>query len=95
MFARRGEPRHPSCHQNLYRNLKQFGVSPEDITTTFNVFMDVRLNENGCLRIEPPACRVGDRIHLRALCELYVGLTACSSELTNNGRCKAVGYAVL
>ena len=94
MFARRGENNHRSCHENLFTNLAAFGIVSDDVVATVNVFMDVRLDRRGRLMLHPPKSRPGDRFSIRALRELIVGLTACSSELTNNGMCKRVAYGI-
>lgn len=94
MFERRGEPGHRSCHENLATNLARFGVVSDAVTATLNVFMDVRVDERGRVTLHPPKSHIGDRLSLRASRDLVVGLTACSSELTNNGSCKPVAYAI-
>ena len=93
MFERRGEPNHRSCHENLATALAKFGLGEDDVTATLNVFMDVRVEENR-IRIYPPPSRPGDSFELRAETDLVVALAACSSELTNDGRCKPVGYHI-
>lgn len=92
MFARRGELEHPSCHANLVFALRALGIGEGAVTTTLNVFMDVRLDERGRVRIEEPASRAGGTFAIVALQDLAVGLAACSSELTNAGLCKPIYY---
>jgi len=94
MFERRNEPDHCSCHENLYTNLARFGIVSDDVIATVNVFMDVRVDARGRVTVHAPKSQPGDRFSVRALRDLIVGLTACSSELTNNGSCKAVAYAL-
>jgi uncharacterized protein len=86
---------HPSCHENLAKNLEPFGISPDQISTTFNLFMNVVFEPSGRLHIEPPLSRAGQSILLQAEMDLLVGLTACSHEETNAGRCKPIRYEVL
>ncbi len=93
MFERRGELGHPSCHENLSRALARFGLGDDDVLATLNVFMDVRV-EGNAIKLRPPASRAGDYLELQAETSLVVAISACSSELTNNGRCKPVGYSV-
>gem|GEM_PF-4241798 len=38
----------------------------------------------------PPLSRPGDFIMLRAEMDMYVGLTACSAEMSNNGTFKPI-----
>lgn len=95
MFARRGELQHKSCHANLSTALADFGIASDRITTTLNIFMNVAIQDGGRITIGPPASSAGDFIKLEALCGLVVGIAACSSELTNNGGCKPIRYALL
>jgi len=85
---------HPSCFENLSRGLAPFGIEPDAIPTSFNVFMNVDVLPSGELRILPPRSRRGDRIVLRAEMEMIVGVTACSAELSNNGRFKPIDVRV-
>jgi uncharacterized protein len=94
MFARRGEFGHASCHANLTMSLAPFGIGADAIVASLNVFMDVRVDLNGRVTLHPPASRPGDRFELRALRDLIVGITACSSELTNAGQCKPISYEI-
>jgi uncharacterized protein YcgI (DUF1989 family) len=85
---------HPSCFENLVKNLAPFGVSPDMIPTTFNIFMNVVVLPSGELRIDPPASRAGDYILLRAEMDLIVGVTACSAEKSNNYSFKPIDVEV-
>jgi uncharacterized protein YcgI (DUF1989 family) len=81
---------HPSCFENLSRHLAPFGIAPDEIPTTLNVFMNVDILPTGELHILPPRSRAGDRLVLRAEMDMIVGVTACSAELSNNGRFKPI-----
>ena len=85
---------HPSCFANLVSSLAPFGITPDMIPTTFNVFMNVEILPSGELRILPPRSRGGDYLLLRAEMDLLVGVTACSAELSNNGRFKPIDVEV-
>jgi hypothetical protein len=86
---------HPSCFENLATALAPFGIAPETIPTTFNIFMNVEVAPNGELSILPPRSRAGDRIVLRAEMDMIVGITACSAELSNNGTFKPIDVELL
>jgi uncharacterized protein YcgI (DUF1989 family) len=86
---------HPSCFGNLARHLAPFGIAPDAIPTTFNVFMNVTVDAEGELAIRPPRSRPGDYLLLRAEMDLVVGVTACSAELSNNGSFKPIDVEVL
>lgn len=85
---------HPSCFENLARHLAPYGIGPDAIPTTLNVFMNVELLPSGELRILPPRSRPGDYVVLRAEMDLIVGITACSAELSNNGRFKPIDVEI-
>jgi uncharacterized protein len=89
------EGAHPSCFGNLCGGLAAFGVEPDAIPTTFNIFNNVDVVPAGELRIGPPRSRPGDAIELRAEMGLIVGLTACSAEMSNNYRFKPTEYEIL
>ena len=86
---------HPSCFENLVKHLAAFGIVPDMVPTTFNIFMNVEIDGRGHLSILPPRSKAGDSITLRADMDLIVGLTACSAEKSNNGRFKPIGYEIL
>lgn len=92
MFARRNEFDHPSCHANLVSALSSFGIGDDLLRATLNVFMDVRIDERGAIRIQEPASQPGGTFAIEALQDLAVGIAACSSELTNGGLCKPIYY---
>jgi uncharacterized protein YcgI (DUF1989 family) len=85
---------HPSCFQNLVEGLAPYGIAPDAIPTTLNVFMNVEILPTGELRILPPRSRAGDHLLLRAEMDLIVGVTACSAELSNNGRFKPIDVEI-
>lgn len=86
---------HPSCFENLYTSLAPFGIKPHQITTTFNIFMNVKINSTGGITVEVPTSKAGDYIDLRAEMDMVCGLTACSAEGSNNGTFKPIDYTVL
>ena len=85
---------HPSCFENLAKNLEPFGIAGDDIPTTFNVFMNVGIMPSGELEIGPPLSRPGDFVDLRAEMDLVVGVTACSAEKSNNYSFKPIDLMI-
>jgi uncharacterized protein YcgI (DUF1989 family) len=85
---------HPSCFENLYRNLAPFGIAEDAIPTTFNIFMNVDVLPSGELKIGPPLSKAGDFIDLRAEMDLIVGVTACSAEMSNNYSFKPIDLEI-
>jgi len=86
---------HPSCFENLYTNLEQFSIEPDDIPTAFNIFMNVQFDQFGKISVKPPQSKAGDYILFEAKMDLIVGLTACSAEDSNGGSFKPIHYEIL
>ena len=84
-----------SCFENLCRHLEPFGILPDTIPTTLNVFMNVRVAPDGQLTIDPPLSKAGDFIEMVAEMDLIVGVTACSAPKSNNGGFKPIGVQIL
>jgi uncharacterized protein YcgI (DUF1989 family) len=86
---------HRGCLGNLIEALKLYGITPDDIPVTFNIFMHVDVdNETGRISVLPPKSKAGDHIILQANMDLIVGLTACSAEMSNNYSFKPIGYQI-
>jgi uncharacterized protein YcgI (DUF1989 family) len=93
LYKHRGH--HPSCFENLVKAFAPFGIGPERISTTFNIFMRVDLSPDGTIAVRPPLSKPGDAIELRAEMDLICGLTACSAEGSNNGTFKPIDWKVI
>ncbi|HUF52792.1 MAG TPA: urea carboxylase-associated family protein [Dehalococcoidia bacterium] len=89
-----GQEDHPSCLSNLSAALHPFGISEDGILSAFNVFMNVSVLADGRTEIGPPLSEPGDYLDLRAEADLIIGLTACSSENTNNGTVKPIDVTI-
>jgi len=85
---------HPSCLENLTKNLEPFGLTQDDIPTAFNIFMNVQFNEKGKISVLPPTSKPGDFVRFEAMMDLLVCLTACSAEDSNGGTFKPIHYSI-
>ena len=85
---------HPSCQENLANAFHEFGIAGDRISTTFNIFMNVLVSQEGSLKIARSIAKPNDYVVLKAEMDLIVGLTACSHEETNSGECKHIEYEI-
>ena len=85
---------HPSCLENLSKNLKSEGIEVDDIPTAFNIFMNVQFEADGKLSVLPPTSKAGDYVLFEAQMDLLVCLTACSAEDSNGGSFKPIHYII-
>ncbi len=86
---------HPSCFENLYKNLEEFDIQPDEIPTAFNIFMNVQFSADGTLTVDPPLSKAGDYMLLEAEMDLIVGLTACSAGQSNNYSFKPIQFEIM
>jgi uncharacterized protein len=87
---------HRGCYGNLCAALKDFGIGPDEVGQTFNIFMNVLVDgETGKISVHTPRSKSGDYVIIRAEMDLIVGLTACSAEKSNNYEFKPIEFEVL
>ncbi|HLT33852.1 MAG TPA: urea carboxylase-associated family protein [Aquaticitalea sp.] len=92
MYNHKGK--HPSCLDNLHKNLKPYDIDQDDIPTAFNIFMNVQFDPKGNIKVLPPTTKPGDMIRMEALMDMVVGLTACAAEDSNGGTFKPINFMV-
>ena len=87
---------HQGCFGNLCEVLKPYGISPDNIPTCFNIFMNVPVdNVTGKISVLPPKSKAGDHVILKATMDLLVGITSCSAGMSNNFSFKPIGYQII
>jgi len=87
---------HRGCFGNLCEALADYGITPDEIDATFNVFMHAGMHaETGEVTVLPPKSKAGDYVVIEARMDLLVGLTACSAEKSNNYAFKPIDYVIL
>lgn len=86
---------HRGCFGNLSHVLQEYGIVPDNIPVSFNVFMHVTVDpETGKIAVLPPKSKAGNYIIIKARMDLIIGLTACSAEMSNNYAFKPIGYEI-
>ncbi len=81
-FYHNGEG-HPNCFDNINKALGE----QHAIITPVNLFMHTKINTNGSISVEEPVSKPGDKIVLKALMDITLGVAACSvSESKCNSR---------
>jgi uncharacterized protein YcgI (DUF1989 family) len=85
---------HQGCFGNLAHALQPYGVTPDQIPTAFNIFMNVNIGADGSFTVDAPKSKAGDHILFEAHMDLIVALTACSALQSNNYAFKPIHYAI-
>lgn len=86
-FYHNGEG-HPNCLDNINNALGE----QHPIVTPINLFMYTKINTDGSISVEKPLSKAGDKIVLKALMDITLGVAACSVSESNcnNGKCSAI-----
>lgn len=79
---------HPNCFDNINAALG----TAHPIIRPVNLFMHTKISGDGSFTVEAPSSRANDRIVLRALMDVRLGVAACSvsESQCNGGRCTAI-----
>ncbi len=72
------------CHENISKAVAAYGILPEDIPDTMDIFMNYH---HDCERkwwvTEEPVSKAGDYIEFRAEMDCLVGLSNCPQDILN------------
>ena len=79
---------HPNCFDNINNALNE----QRPIITPVNLFMHTKINTNGSIAVEAPISKAGDKIVIKALLNITLGVAACSvsESKCNSGKCSPV-----
>ncbi len=79
---------HPNCLDNINDALKE----DRPIITPVNLFMNTKINVDGSISVEKPLSKAGDKITIKALLDITLGIAACSvsESKCNSGKCSPV-----
>lgn len=90
-FYHNGEG-HPNCLDNINHSLGR----KHPILHPINLFMYTAIEPNGRIIVKPPLSKAGDKIVLKALMDVRLGIAACSVSESdcNSGKCSAIKVIV-
>lgn len=90
-FYRNGQG-HPNCFDNINYALKE----KRPIIIPINLFMHTKINTDGSISVEKPFSRAGDKIVIKALLDITLGVAACSvsESKCNSGKCSPVKIVI-
>ncbi len=83
---------HPNCLDNINQVLEE----QRPIITPVNLFMHTKINADGSISVEKPISKAGDKIILKALLDITLGIAACSvsESQCNSGKCSSVKVVI-
>ncbi len=72
---------HDNCTDNLAAALAEMGLEPPETPSPWNLFMNIPVASDGSVGFEPPVCRPGDYLLLRAELDCIVAFSACPQDM--------------
>ena len=78
---------HDNCQDNLAEGLRALGLTPPEVPSPLNLFMNIPWTTEGALSFDPPVSTPGSYVVLRAEMDLIIAFSACPQDiLPINGR---------
>jgi uncharacterized protein YcgI (DUF1989 family) len=72
---------HDNCTDNLAAALAELGLTPPETPSPWNLFMNIPVQSDGSLSFEPPVCKSGDYVLLRAEMDCIIAFSACPQDI--------------
>jgi uncharacterized protein YcgI (DUF1989 family) len=81
---------HDNCTDNLAAALAALGLQTPETPSPWNLFMNIPVQADGSLSFEPPVCKPGDYVLLRAELDCVVAFSACPQDMVpiNGAACR-------
>ena len=87
---------HANCSDNLSAALRELGVDPKPLPSTFNLFMNANVGADGRLTVVRSQSVAGNSIVLRAEMDLAIALSSCPASTCNGGApIRSLAYEIL
>jgi len=72
---------HDNCTDNLAAALTELGLQTPETPSPWNLFMNMPVQADGSLSFEPPLCKPGDYVLLRAELDCVIAFSACPQDM--------------
>ncbi|HET6522709.1 MAG TPA: urea carboxylase-associated family protein [Geminicoccaceae bacterium] len=73
---------HRNCQDNLYEGMAELGLTPPEVPSPLNLFMNIPVGDDLALSQEAPVSKAGDYVTLRAEMDCVVAFSACPQDMT-------------
>jgi uncharacterized protein YcgI (DUF1989 family) len=72
---------HDNCTDNLVTALADLGLTPPEVPSPLNLFMNIPVEAQGRLSFEPPVSKPGDHVLFQAEMDCVVAFSACPQDI--------------
>lgn len=88
---------HDNCADNLRAGMAGIGLTPPEVPSPLNLWMNIPINGDGSIDWKEPASKAGDYVVLKADMDCVVAMSACPQDIVciNAGMPTEAHYQVL
>jgi uncharacterized protein YcgI (DUF1989 family) len=88
---------HDNCTDNLGAAMRQIGLTPPEVPSPLNLWMNIPVGPNGSTTFAEPVSRPGDHVVLRAVMDCIIAMSACPQDILpiNKGKPVEVHHQIL
>lgn len=72
---------HDNCTDNLIAGLRQIGLTPPEVPSPLNLWMNIPVDKDGNTAWGEPVAKPGDYVVLRAAIDCIVAMSACPQDI--------------
>lgn len=72
---------HDNCADNLHAGMASLGLTPPEIPSPLNLWMNIPVKADGSIGWEEPASKPGDYVVLKAEMDCIVAMSACPQDI--------------
>lgn len=72
---------HDNCTDNLFAGMQELGLTPPEVPSPLNMWMNIPVGPDGSIRFLPTVSRPGDHVLLRAEMDLVMAFSACPQDI--------------
>ena len=72
---------HDNCTDNLYAAMAELGLTPPEVPSPLNLWMNIPLAPDGSIDFKPTVAKPGDYVLLRAECHVVLAFSACPQDI--------------
>ena len=70
-------PGHPNCQDTLAEAIREYGLTPDDVHDSFNLWMSTEIDASGRRRVRWNPAGPGDRVEVLALFDVVAAVCIC------------------
>ncbi len=72
---------HDNCTDNLFAGMKELGLTPPEVPSPWNMWMNIPVRPDGSIAFLPTVSKAGDYVLLRAEMDVVMAFSSCPQDI--------------